>query len=406
MGMRANVSDPDDPKGGMRLTLPRVTTKHHTPRRIPTRPLRGWAILLCALVAVPSLAHAAVTSAPFLAWHIEDTGPMERYSLGPSVAVSHGNIPYISAQRIDASTVTALVKWKSGTLWSTKDLRANSGGAGIGFGPDGVAQTIYKDPDCNVYYARSDTTWAEESVGHACFPELVVDSQSVPHVVAWANQGVVWATRTGASSWTPETITSQGQVTRAAAIGPGDVPYVLTSDNTVLTLYVWKKVSGAWSSTTVPDCERSGAEDIAIDADSGIHIVCSTASGLGYVRFQAGVWSTTIVRGQVEEASIGVDQTKNPYIAIVFGDATGVHVGLLSNGSNGWIQETVDPSRQVQRIESLEMTIDAHGKPRLVYSIFSTAGIEAGLPVNVLGRLRYAEPMSAFVDSLVPGGLP
>lgn len=343
------------------------------------------------------------------AWRIEDASPTERFGLG-DLAIDAIGHPYIAATEIHEDSATALLRWKTGPLWETREFAENAEAEAVAIDSLGRPHVLWTDLDFRITYTSEANGWQSEPLGATWKPKLAVDDHDVPHaVVGQSGVGWLWKTRGPTGIWTSELITSAARSVRQAAIGfaPNGEAIVMmpgpTSEGS--PLYLYQRNAGSWTEVSVP-CSGQRS-DMAVDNVGRVHIVCELGGNLAYARYSGGTWtSETVSQGVPWCPAIAVSPNGLPGIATIFGGAAGSHLGYWARAPTGWVQEIVDPSLSVSRSCDLDVAVDSEGVPHIAYVQLGTIGVETRLPIVVRGQLQYAEPWAAFPQTLVGTNLP
>ncbi|MEZ4641605.1 MAG: hypothetical protein R3E31_02510 [Chloroflexota bacterium] len=215
----------------------------------------------------------------------------------PLLQLSPTNIPHLLYSGSSGLTRAYL----SGNSWLTQTLPISQQVEKFVLGDDGTYHLTYYDDNAGLVYGQWLGGWLTATVtATTAVHDLVLDNNSVPHIVYHGSVGIVYGTWNG-SSWITETIMSShvplggggGQDYLALAFTADDQPVIVLSGMGG-GMQAMMKIEGVWQAETVEVDPNVGfTSKLAVDAQDS-PLIAYTDNTNGDLKFAWRDWTATV----------------------------------------------------------------------------------------------------------------
>jgi hypothetical protein len=334
-------------------------------------------LILSMAIALTVLALAAApTFAAKTKWVRTQIGDATSFS--PSaVATPDGivHVAWFSFSRIGPFSTGMSISSGTGRKWQTTEITTNDDAypsiAYDSLGRFHLVASVASGGSGLVYLTDSSGTVAETTITtnpQGDSADIVVGpSGQVEVLETLANPSTLAVATLGPGGWTTTTLPAANPLEASMEIDASGHTHVVWSAFDPVTemglgIQYATDSSGSWVAETVTSLPF-GFPDVALDANSVIHIVAVGGGGLQEFIRESGTWSSTqLVAGQFADPSFRIDALGHEDIATLsFGETQTIQ--YLTNGSGTWVSVTAEAGSP----ESPSLAVRPNGAPYIAF---------------------------------------
>ena len=321
-------------------------------------------------------------------WQTEDVDKSGNVGIDPAIAVDIYCVPHISYYDQDNRDLKYAVRnpsWETEIVDSDGDVGEESGIAVDIFGNPHISSNHGASTNILVYATKSVGSWTilnfeQPQNYHVTSTSIDLDNYGYPHIAYNIQENsddidlvdyMVRYTYSVGSAWHVENIAPRGQDVFMAIDSAGNTHVSFrvedqNAGNDVYRLTYAKRVSGAWTITTVDSTTDVGGDTgIAVDYNNNPHIVYRDYGNgaVRYAHYDGTSWNNQVVNaggGANEGTKIAVDSSGNPHIVYAIDATEQLMYSILSEGS--WSTEAID------LMGNPAIAIDLYDKPHVAHN--------------------------------------